>query len=145
MEKNYTLHILSILFKKHLFKGTLLVALLVFMGLQNAKAQRFSTEKTENSTLSNTWNLSKIDFDIYPNPSRGSEINIKVKGLEEDEAELILYNTIGGVVWKKKVEVTANGEVKATLNPSEQQFTRGLYLLSIAEKGQRTMKKVIIN
>lgn len=145
MEKNYTLHILSILFKKHLFKGTLLVALLVFMGFQNAKAQRFSTEKTENSTLSNTWNLSKIDFDIYPNPSRGSEINIKVKGLEEDEAELILYNTIGGVVWKKKVEVTANGEVKATLNPSEQQFTRGLYLLSIAEKGQRTMKKVIIN
>ncbi len=145
MKRNFTLHILPIVAKKHLLKVLFFVLILGFMGIQNANAQRFSTEKTKNITLKDTWSLSQIEFNVYPNPSRGSEVNITVKGLEEKQADLILYNTIGGVVWKKQVEVNTNGEVNEKLNPDDYHFTRGLYLLSISEKGQRTMKKLIIN
>ncbi len=142
MKKNFT----TFFYRTRHAASMSALCLLIFLGAYtDAFAQRISTEKTAASSLKDTWPLQNLALDIYPNPSRGNALSISVKGCQQKEATLILYNTIGSVVWQQDVEANERGEISATLNPKEDALPHGLYFLSITEKGQRTMKKIIIN
>ncbi len=116
-----------------------------FAQTQAAIAQNLSTEKAATHSLNERWELTSLEFEVYPNPSQGAEVSLKAKGCRGGKVTFTLYNTIGGKVWEKQVSVDETGEVQVKLSPAQQAFTRGLYFVSISDSSQRTMKKLIIN
>lgn len=114
---------------------------LLFFG-HRADAQHISTEKT--TQIATRWQLDRIEMSIYPNPTRGNKINIKAEGCRQGRVNLILYNAIGSVIWQHTVIPNTKGNIDFPLY-LEDAWANGLYFLSVSEKEQRTMKKLIIN
>jgi len=85
----------------------------------------------------------ELDFDLYPNPSKGGKINLEIKGIESNKLEITLYNTIGKVIERKSLSIitpfaSVSLEAREKLNP-------GLYFVSIsAADGQKVSKKLVV-
>lgn len=74
------------------------------------------------------------DLSIYPNPT--SE-NITIKGLNNRNVNLEIYDMLGKSVLSKKINTTE------LINVSE--FRKGIYLLKIDSAGKTKTQKLIIN
>jgi GEVED domain/Secretion system C-terminal sorting domain/Pregnancy-associated plasma protein-A len=75
---------------------------------------------------------------VYPNPTDGSIVFVKVENAEE--AKLNLYNSMGNEVPIIKSIVS---QYVMTLKPM-QDINSGLYFISIYEDGKRTVQKVMV-
>jgi GEVED domain/Secretion system C-terminal sorting domain/Pregnancy-associated plasma protein-A len=75
---------------------------------------------------------------VYPNPTDGSVVYVKVENAEE--AKLNLYNSLGNEVPSIKSIVS---QYVMTLKPM-QEINSGMYFISISENGKRQVQKVIV-
>jgi len=95
-------------------------------------AYSFLPKKNMTVTVEENENL---DFMISPNPAK-ENINIKTK-LSNSVITLSITNVLGEIVYSQKLIHT-----KTTLNTD--QFSKGVYFVSIANKNSKTTKKMII-
>lgn len=77
---------------------------------------------------------------LYPNPTSG-ELNISFNNLAAGNYNVVVYNTIGGVVLNQNMDV--NGAVVRTINMNE--LPTGIYMVQVANEKGSTTKKVIKN
>ncbi len=87
-------------------------------------------------------NYYDLDFEMYPNPSRGGPINLEIDGIHSNMVEITLYNTIGKVLLKKNVTSAtpfASLSIKAV-----EKLPPGLYFVSISSNDEKVAKKLII-
>lgn len=84
-----------------------------------------------------------LDFKMYPNPSKGGPINLEIEGIKGGKVEIILYNTIGKILYKKTIsELTDN----ATLNIEPvDRLSPGLYFVSISSSEEVIAKKLVVS
>ena len=79
-------------------------------------------------------------IEVYPNPNNGT-FKLKYIALIEDEYLISLFNLAGQTIQESKFE--------ATIGENEMDFNlvnvpRGLYFISISNKENRTIQKIII-
>jgi len=77
-------------------------------------------------------------FDLYPNPSNG-QFTLDLGFDTNEDAEIIIFNTIGQRVWSKNVV----GE-QFTLPIDLTQQSSGIYFVEIATSNGRAVKRVLI-
>ena len=77
---------------------------------------------------------------MYPNPTSG-ELNISFNNLAAGNYNVVVYNTIGGVVLSQSMDV--NGAVVRTINMNE--LPTGIYMVQVSNEKGATTKKVIKN
>jgi len=77
---------------------------------------------------------------MYPNPTSG-ELNISFNNLAAGNYNVVVYNTIGGVVLNQNMDV--NGAVVRTINMNE--LPAGIYMVQVSNEKGSTTKKVIKN
>jgi len=91
--------------------------------------------KTDLGIFKNTCKNETI-ISIYPNPNNG-EFRIKSAKFNYDEAEIIIYDTRGGIVYKSRLE-----SKNESFNLSE--FSTGIYSIVISDTKKITTNKLII-
>lgn len=75
---------------------------------------------------------------VYPNPSTGRELNIKLSNISSSESvHLVLYNSTGKPVWDK----TSAGSGEISL---DKHLSPGVYLLYAKSKSNTHTQKVVI-
>jgi len=77
---------------------------------------------------------------MYPNPTSG-DLNISFNNLAAGNYNVVVYNTIGGVVINQNMDV--NGAVVRTINMNE--LPTGIYMVQVSNENGATTKKVIKN
>ena len=94
--------------------------------LAEAKQAEFQAIEGENTSI------------IYPNPTDGSIVFVKVENAEE--TKLNLYNSLGNEVSIIRCIVSP---YVMTIKPM-QDINSGVYFISISENGKRTVQKVVV-
>ncbi len=78
---------------------------------------------------------------VWPNPTDGSELNIRFKAFGNEEANVTLYDLQGRRVYQTSMETTS-GVYTNTLSIGR--LTKGVYLLNIEQDGKKATKKIVI-
>lgn len=99
-------------------------------------ADRFKITYTSKTLGIN--NASKIDFSIYPNPSKGGTFNLTMPNATND-TKLTIYNTIGQEVYTTNLIPSSN--TKITPNKT---LGTGIYFVKITQDNEEIVKKLII-
>jgi len=81
-----------------------------------------------------------VSFDIYPNPSKG-ETNLKINAATASNANIIVVNTLGQVVFSKQVELTAGVN---TVQLDAKDFASGLYNVMVESQNGSMVKKLTV-
>ncbi len=85
----------------------------------------------------------KLDFKMYPNPSRGEHINLDIEGIKSAAVEITLYNTIGKVIFHTTLEPVGLPQQTLSISPNNR-LTPGLYFLSVSSKNEKLAKKLVV-
>lgn len=78
------------------------------------------------------------DFNVYPNPISDSQFSLKTNFETEDEAELLIYNSLGGIERSFPINSWLNNYNLDGLNA-------GTYLLKLVSKEGVVTKRVLVN
>jgi hypothetical protein len=90
------------------------------------------------SVKANTNN--NVSFDVYPNPTRG-ETNVKIDAVVGGNANVIVMNTLGQIVYSKQVELTVGVN---TLQIDAKDFASGLYNVMVESNNGSMVKKLTV-
>jgi hypothetical protein len=81
-----------------------------------------------------------VSFDVYPNPTRG-ETNVKIDAVVAGNANVIVMNTLGQIVYSKQVELTVGvNEFQIDAND----FASGLYNVMVESNNGSLVKKLTV-
>jgi hypothetical protein len=83
---------------------------------------------------------SNVSFDVYPNPTRG-ETNLKIDALVASNANVIVMNTLGQIVYSKQVELTVGVNM---IQLDAKDFANGLYNVMVESKNGSMVKKLTV-
>ena len=83
---------------------------------------------------------SSVSFDVYPNPTRG-ETNVKIDAVVAGNANVIVMNTLGQIVYSKQVELTLGVN---TLQIDAKDFASGLYNVMVESNNGSMVKKLTV-
>ena len=104
-------------------------------------------DKDESFTYSNIVSA-KFDFDknaelisVYPNPVKGNNFTIQIKGFKNQEATLTIYNQMGQQVSSQIIDIQ-KGENDTLINAH--QLESGVYFISLEIDGQQEYHKLIV-
>ncbi len=82
------------------------------------------------------------EFKVFPNPSTGENITISMIGATEEELEILIYNSVGVMVYSDVIEFN-NGIVSSNINLSNK-FAPGNYFVIGQTRKEIFKKKLII-
>lgn len=85
-------------------------------------------------------NLEKIDFALYPNPNKGS-FTIQFKSDSLSRVQIFVHDILGKKVYANSFDPTAYFNQSIELLD----VASGIYLISIIDGDQRTVRKIIVN
>ncbi len=85
--------------------------------------------------------LSNANINIYPNPTKG-QFQIDVTGLENQDYNLDIFNSIGKVVYSDKVK--ADGANTQTWKLDFSNFAKGIYHIRLQSNGDIKVKRIVI-
>ncbi len=85
--------------------------------------------------------LDKVSISVYPNPTSG-QFQIDVAGLENQEYNLDVYNSVGAVVFTDKV--VYEGLDTKTWKLDFSSFAKGVYHIRLHSNGDIKVKRVVI-
>lgn len=113
----------------------------IHYGTEKLRAATFGRGVWEASITASALGIEKYQLpeniaNLYPNPTENKIFTIKLNALKGD-SNITIYNVIGGVVKDFK---TSKSEEKVDLN----QFSKGLYFVSISNNGKSLVKKIIV-
>ncbi|PBQ31847.1 hypothetical protein CNR22_08720 [Sphingobacteriaceae bacterium] len=86
-------------------------------------------------------NKSLSSFEIFPNPAK-ENASILVNSVKSFESQVIVYNSIGAVVFQKQVSIV-EGKNKIDLNIEN--LSVGIYFASIKTAEATVTKKLVVN
>jgi hypothetical protein len=81
-----------------------------------------------------------VSFDVYPNPTRG-ETNLKIDAVVAGNANVIVMNTLGQIVYNKQVELTVGVNI---IQLDAKDFANGLYNVMIESNNGSMVKKLTV-
>ncbi len=86
-------------------------------------------------------NITSDDFGflVYPNPNIGI-FNIEINNLQSDKVNICIYDVQGRVIYSKNY--TANGDLKQEIDITH--ASAGIYLMSVEDGSNKSVKKIII-
>jgi hypothetical protein len=90
-----------------------------------------STQTNDNSSNDNNL-LSRLNFNLYPNPSNGN-VNISIEGMEESGVAVEVYDAIGRVVYSELSVTTSQLQLNLSTPP-------GIYLMRL-RAGEKVISK----
>ncbi len=93
-----------------------------------------------NPTSIKTNATSDVSFEVYPNPTKG-ETNIKINAVTAGNANVVVVNTLGQVVYSKQIELTVGIN---TLQLDANNFANGLYTVSVESTNGSMVKKLTV-
>ncbi|PWJ42140.1 T9SS type A sorting domain-containing protein [Sediminitomix flava] len=86
-----------------------------------------------------------LTFEVSPNPSSGDHIKLVIESVEEiDALEVIIYDTIGGIVFKELTQIGQKNEKTVFSISPKDKLTPGLYFLSLKTHDKKVTKRLII-
>ena len=85
--------------------------------------------------------LATANINIYPNPSTGL-FQIDVDGLENEDYNLDIYNSLGSVVYSDKVSNDGSGKQTWKLDFSS--YAKGVYYVRLHSNGDIKVKRIVI-
>lgn len=81
-------------------------------------------------------------FKVYPNPSDGKSFQLMFMAVPSEKMEIIIYNSIGNIVYKKAVEEEITD---ATLQiVPEKALKAGLYFVVVSLERQLYMQRLLV-
>ncbi|GAA4832875.1 T9SS type A sorting domain-containing protein [Algivirga pacifica] len=105
---------------------------------------KFPLEGHRSSELLSYRNSGNLDFDIYPDDNTREEVKVSITGANSNHIlEITIFNSIGNVVFKKKV-TPVRSAMEYTIAP-EAAFQAGLYFLTLKNGSSRITKKFVLN
>ena len=85
--------------------------------------------------------ISKPEISIFPNPSSGEEVNIKINNSRSGDFSLIVYDMLGKVCMTKQVQ-TLDGSLNEKINTDG--FKNGLYSCVLKNNEESYRENIII-
>ncbi|KAA3633076.1 MAG: HYR domain-containing protein [Bacteroidetes bacterium] len=82
----------------------------------------------------------KDDFNVYPNPTAGL-LNIDVTSFLDESMEIEMFNALGKIVWRQKVDRLETTLITANMT----NLADGVYFLQVTSNGKRLSKQIILN
>ncbi len=72
--------------------------------------------------------MQEMELSVFPNPSNGSDLNLNISGIESDNVQVKVYDTLGRKIESKRYVV--DGTLQTTLNFANE-LSNGLYILEV--------------
>ncbi|KAA3633075.1 MAG: HYR domain-containing protein, partial [Bacteroidetes bacterium] len=82
----------------------------------------------------------KDDFNVYPNPTAGL-LNIDVTSFLDESMEIEMFNALGEIVWRQKVDRLETTLITAKMT----NLADGVYFLQVTSNGKRLSKQIILS
>ncbi len=89
------------------------------------------------------YNASDFSYSIFPNPTNGVNINIKLNSINGDKILVAIYDLTGKECYSNTIFTADNGEGNYPIEPS-QKLSSGMYLLMLTANGNISKKKFIV-
>lgn len=85
----------------------------------------------------------RFDFQLYPNPSNGKEIQVNITGLKNiSTVNIKIYSVIGNILMQKTDEVSP---MSASVNVvPETELAKGVYFLSVEAGKEKVTKRLVV-
>ena len=80
-----------------------------------------------------------LDAKVYPNPGNGSNINLSVTGLSQNEVKVLVQNLDGKVLYEEFILMEGGQDSLSQLDI----LTRGLYFITVVSGSERVTMKYI--
>jgi len=85
--------------------------------------------------------LTTAEINVYPNPTKG-QFQIDVNGIESNDYDLSIYNSIGSKVFGNKVNY--NGQSTQSWKLDFSTYPKGIYYIRLSSEGQIKVKRIVI-
>ena len=70
-----------------------------------------------------------LELNVYPNPSNGSDLNLSISGIESDNVQVKIYDSMGRKSQSERFIV--NGTLQTELNFKDE-LSNGMYLIEVS-------------
>jgi hypothetical protein len=70
-----------------------------------------------------------MELSVYPNPSNGTDLNLSISGIESDNVQVKIYDSMGRKIQSERYVV--DGTLQTELN-FQQELSEGLYLIEVS-------------
>jgi hypothetical protein len=84
-----------------------------------------------------------IPFDVFPNPSDGSNLNINIQSENTEPIFIVIYDTQGRETFSKVI-VVGNTTGNISLIDSSQKLAAGIYIIAASSNSNIVRKKIIV-
>ena len=72
--------------------------------------------------------MQEIEFSVFPNPSNGADLNLSISGIESDNVQVKIYDSMGRKIQSERFIV--NGTLQTELNFKDE-LSNGMYLIEV--------------
>ena len=100
----------------------------------------FSYSKIESVDFNST---KEFSFDVYPNPNKGSTVNIAFEGTTNQEVLVVVYDVTGKVSFSKVLITNENESSVFVIDPSNT-LSSGIYIITATSNQEIYRKKLIV-
>jgi len=83
----------------------------------------------------------EMELTVFPNPSNGSNLNLNISGIESDNVQVKIYDSMGRKIQSERYSV--NGTLQTELN-FQSELTSGIYLVEVSSENIVKTVRVLI-
>ena len=83
----------------------------------------------------------EMELNVYPNPSNGSDLNLSISGIESDNVQVKIYDSMGRKIQSDRFIV--NGTLQTELN-FQSKLSNGIYLIEVSSENMVQTARILI-
>ncbi len=88
--------------------------------------------------------VNELSVDLFPNPNAGQEVQLSIKGWQEDQdLSVTVYDAFGKMVYHNRYGTDSWASNQSLM--FDQKLAQGFYTVLIESQGQQILKKLVIN
>ena len=84
----------------------------------------------------------EMELNVYPNPSNGTDLNLNISGIESDNVQVKIYDSMGRKV--ESFRLVVNGNLQTVL-PISNNYSNGMYMIEVSTGLQTISSRVLIS
>ena len=82
-----------------------------------------------------------LELSVYPNPSNGSDLNLSISGIESDNVQVKIFDSMGRKIQSERFVV--NGTLQTELNFKDE-LSNGMYLIEVSSENIVQTARILI-
>ena len=82
-----------------------------------------------------------MELNVYPNPSNGTDLNLNISGIESDNVQVKIYDSMGRNIQSERFIV--DGTLQTKLN-FQSELANGIYLIEVSSENIVESARILI-